>query len=404
MERKTIGSFIAALRKAKGLTQQDVAERLCVSNKTVSKWECDDGLPEITIIPAIAELFGVTADEILKGERKTQAENPREQYKYEKQIERLISITASRFKNNSYIALAVTLFGVIWLFTVSYVFYLPILGFGILTACIAASFICELIFLNNAKTAANANELTGGNKALTAPFYRTMFNCLFMIICTNISSLVLGLPFVIVTDPFFTESVIAFRDYLGLLPLLVLICTTAGIVSKTITKKALKIYRVINIYSPEQTRKLKKLNRNLLIAFLLSAAVFFGFIVLISSISNQPAGHTFSSKEDYDAYISDFKAYREEISSENIILVDEYENATVKDQIVIESEDQKVVVINEEFNNVAYWDDTTLTVYYQRGGLRIHFGLLFYVFWTIDAIVIAVIYYKKRHRILGENK
>ncbi|MFA5675891.1 MAG: helix-turn-helix transcriptional regulator [Christensenellales bacterium] len=288
MERKTIGSFIAALRKAKGLTQQEVAERLCVSNKTVSKWECDDGLPEITIIPAIAELFEVTADEILKGERKTHAGSARERIKCEKQIERLISVTAGRFKNNSYIAFAVTLFGVIWLFTVSYVFYRPILGFGILTACIAASFICELIFLNNAKTAVSSNEPIDGCNALAEPFYKTLLNCFFMVTCSNISALILGLPFVIVTDPFFTESVIAFDDYIGLLPQLFAAGALAGIITRTIAKKALKIDAAI--YSPEQKKKLKKLNRGLLIAFILSVAVFFGFIALISGIANQSGG------------------------------------------------------------------------------------------------------------------
>ncbi|HHW74983.1 MAG TPA: helix-turn-helix transcriptional regulator, partial [Firmicutes bacterium] len=69
MEKKTMGAFIAALRKAGGMTQQEVADRLSVSNKTISKWERDEGYPEITIIPALAELFDVTSDEILRGGR-----------------------------------------------------------------------------------------------------------------------------------------------------------------------------------------------------------------------------------------------------------------------------------------------------------------------------------------------
>ncbi len=78
MEQKTTGKFLSALRKANGYTQQQVADFLCVSNKTVSKWECDDGYPEITMLPAIAELYNVTVDEILKGERidKNRNENP----------------------------------------------------------------------------------------------------------------------------------------------------------------------------------------------------------------------------------------------------------------------------------------------------------------------------------------
>ena len=65
-----MGSFIAALRKANGLTQQDIADRLNVSNKAVSRWERDECMPDIMLIPALAELLGVTCDELLRGEKK----------------------------------------------------------------------------------------------------------------------------------------------------------------------------------------------------------------------------------------------------------------------------------------------------------------------------------------------
>ena len=57
MEKKTIGGFIAALRKANGMTQKELAEQLNVSDKTVSRWERDDGAPDLATIPAIAEIF-----------------------------------------------------------------------------------------------------------------------------------------------------------------------------------------------------------------------------------------------------------------------------------------------------------------------------------------------------------
>lgn len=69
MANKSIGQFIAALRKTNGLTQQEVAERLNVSNKAVSRWERDECYPDLSAIPALAEMFGVTCDELLKGER-----------------------------------------------------------------------------------------------------------------------------------------------------------------------------------------------------------------------------------------------------------------------------------------------------------------------------------------------
>lgn len=69
MEKKTIGKFIAALRKANGMTQKELGEKLFVSDKTVSRWECDECTPELSLIPSIAEIFGITTDELLRGER-----------------------------------------------------------------------------------------------------------------------------------------------------------------------------------------------------------------------------------------------------------------------------------------------------------------------------------------------
>ena len=62
-----IGEFLSILRKSKGLTQQEVADALGVSNKTVSSWETGASCPDIGMLPAIAELFGVTCDELLRG-------------------------------------------------------------------------------------------------------------------------------------------------------------------------------------------------------------------------------------------------------------------------------------------------------------------------------------------------
>ena len=101
MEKKTIGGFIAALRKANGMTQKDLADRLNVSDKTISRWERDDGDPDLAAIPVMAEIFGVTCDELLRGERKSQEERAEatEQSeptaKGEKQRQRLLKSTFS---------------------------------------------------------------------------------------------------------------------------------------------------------------------------------------------------------------------------------------------------------------------------------------------------------------------
>ena len=70
MTNKSIGNFLSELRKEKGLTQKEIADYLNVSDKTVSHWECDKYSPDLSVIPILAEFFGVTCDEILRGERK----------------------------------------------------------------------------------------------------------------------------------------------------------------------------------------------------------------------------------------------------------------------------------------------------------------------------------------------
>ena len=65
MEEMSIGKRIMTLRKQKGLTQEQLAERVSVSPQAVSKWENDISCPDIAIIPKLAEVLGVTTDELL---------------------------------------------------------------------------------------------------------------------------------------------------------------------------------------------------------------------------------------------------------------------------------------------------------------------------------------------------
>lgn len=74
MDAKEIGRFICSLRKSKGYTQSALAEMLGISNRTVSKWETGDGLPDISMLPELAKVLGVSVDEILAGKR-VQAED-----------------------------------------------------------------------------------------------------------------------------------------------------------------------------------------------------------------------------------------------------------------------------------------------------------------------------------------
>ena len=74
----TLGQRIYNLRMAKGLSQEEVAEQLDVSRQSVSKWETDTSVPDLDKLMKLCDLFGVSMDELVRGEA-PQAERPVEQ-------------------------------------------------------------------------------------------------------------------------------------------------------------------------------------------------------------------------------------------------------------------------------------------------------------------------------------
>ena len=65
----SVGKTIAELRKQKGWTQLELAEKLNISDKTVSKWEQEGGAPSIEFFPALSNIFGVTIDYLMTGKK-----------------------------------------------------------------------------------------------------------------------------------------------------------------------------------------------------------------------------------------------------------------------------------------------------------------------------------------------
>jgi transcriptional regulator with XRE-family HTH domain len=169
MEKNTMGAFIAALRKASGMTQKELAERLNVSDKSVSRWERDETAPDLTLIPVIAEVFGVTADELLRGERrpaeKRDAETEGKEHAFsarsERELERLLKRSLTKFKINSIISVSLAALGfilsAILFFSLNHNYdSIPTLAGSVL---LAAGLVCEIIFTIKAVAAANDAEV-----------------------------------------------------------------------------------------------------------------------------------------------------------------------------------------------------------------------------------------------------
>ncbi len=263
MDKKTLGSFLSALRRAQGLTQQEVADRLAVSNKAVSRWERDEAMPDILLLPAIADLFGVTVDELLRGERKREAplreyapalsssdttENPQEPpaepstdggYTHEppiieeenassptrlaadpRALRGLRSMTKrslTSFRTSLLIAIALSCVGYVVHLAVSYGFYRPVIGFFCMVAFTVAAVVLAVMATMRLKDTLSeqisgdgvhlpASELTSACRTLTYWSYRA-----FVVISTLVLQ---GIPLILVRDYRFVHSVLSAQSYL----------------------------------------------------------------------------------------------------------------------------------------------------------------------------------------------
>lgn len=94
MNQESIGKFIAACRKEKGLTQVQLSEKLNITNRAVSKWETGKSCPDASIMLELCDILGITVNELLSGERITM-ENYR---KWQKKILLIYNLRRKKHK------------------------------------------------------------------------------------------------------------------------------------------------------------------------------------------------------------------------------------------------------------------------------------------------------------------
>lgn len=106
MNQIQIGKFIAERRKANNLTQRQLADQLSISDKTVSKWECGKGLPEVSLMLPLCEILHITVNDLLSGETVSAADYQR---KAEETIMNLVRENAENKKRMMLSVVFVTL-------------------------------------------------------------------------------------------------------------------------------------------------------------------------------------------------------------------------------------------------------------------------------------------------------
>lgn len=100
MDQIKIGKFISAMRKEQGMTQRQLADKLLISDKTVSKWECGNGMPEVSLMQPLCEALEINLNELFSGERITDVD-----YK-KKAEENMIDLVKEKAESKKKIILA----------------------------------------------------------------------------------------------------------------------------------------------------------------------------------------------------------------------------------------------------------------------------------------------------------
>lgn len=127
MDQIKTGRFIAAMRKEKSLTQRQLADALCISDKTVSKWECGKGMPEIALMMPLCEVLHITVNDLLSGERVSQTD-------YQKKAEEnMMNLMKENEENKKRMALsiicgAITIIAVCSLVVIASYIEMPVLA------------------------------------------------------------------------------------------------------------------------------------------------------------------------------------------------------------------------------------------------------------------------------------
>lgn len=313
MEKKTIGKFISALRKANGMTQKELGEKLFVSDKTVSRWECDECTPELSLIPSIAEIFGITTDELLRGERNNPDRESivsedlasKQKAKSDKQFKLMLDRNSRKYKNLTLISVGITIFGFIAALIANVGFSKGLIAFCLATAFCVASEICQICFVINARISPDEDDDTYNDKiqvantsAIKTAVVITFVNVLLLAFCLPLVTMINGANYGLV-----------FEYWLGYGLICSAIAFVIGYIIYTIfVRKALADKGVITL-AEKRAEEIKKNNKLLIKVVSISTviALVLGVCIVVWNI----VGWDVSMKEYTFDNCADFKAFIE---------------------------------------------------------------------------------------------
>lgn len=313
MEKKTIGKFISALRKANGMTQRELGEKLFVSDKTVSRWECDECTPELSLIPTIAEIFGITTDELLRGERNnperetanSDESTAKQKAKSDKQFRLMLDTKNRKYKNLSLISVGITILGFIAAMIANLGFSEGLIAFCLAAAFCVASEIAQICFAVNARILPDEDDDTYkerteafNTQTVVTAIKISFVNILLLAFCLPLITMINGANYGLQFDSWI-EYGIVFTAVAFLI---------TYIVYKLFIHKILCEHRLI-VLTEEQTGKIKRENR--LLCKTISISIVIALVLGIGSTIWENIGLRVTIKKHIFDSCTDFKAFME---------------------------------------------------------------------------------------------
>ena len=373
MEKKTIGKFIATLRKANGMTQKELGEKLFVSDKTISRWECDECTPELSLIPTIAEIFGITTDELLRGERnnpeRVMANTDSEDYinkqkaKSEKQFRTLLDRSTRKYGNLTLISIGISLLGLILAIVANLGFSKGLIAFCLACIFAVASTICQLCFANNGRIIIEEENdtylkriQTANTKVTKTAVRITLANLLLIAFCLPLVTLIDGANFGMVFGTW-----VGYGLLFTFIALLILSVLYALVIRKLLIKQ-----EWIVLTEKEQHMlpyKNKLLKKTLIIAVSIAIILFIGYLALNALTENATEAIQFDTwqefkeyvENDYDRWLEEGYSYEDENGNLMIDIEDGVYPNRVEDQYI---NDKDEVIFEYYYNPMLYHDIT----------------------------------------------
>lgn len=192
---KTLGKFICELRKAKGMKQKELADLLNVSDKTISRWERDESAPDLTLLPVLAEIFDVTMDELILGEKSFRGKEEfcDTEKKREATLEWMLRKKKTEFYASCIIPIVLSFSGILGAAICKFGFNNSILAFCVACICYVFATGCQLILYILAKNIADIDGLVDGKvKAFSQEIKKITKN----VFCVILLCVVFCLPLV----------------------------------------------------------------------------------------------------------------------------------------------------------------------------------------------------------------